>query len=1406
MKLKSFPFIIAAISATKNLCKLLLVLTAFSSLIQCSNNAQANTVSLGTPCINGLQIDINGGVDNGPTNLVWDWGDGQQAPGWFPQSHTYALAGQYTIKATAYYSGGAIASSSLTVQVGPGILSGNYSWTITAGQGGSISYQASVASGTVQTGESVTLQQAYAVGGNLTAIPSQGYSFAGWSASSDIWFNYGSANTPSVGAVVDGNSTITANFTNPFAPIVFTSAASAATANSATLNGSVNPNGFATAAIFQWGTTTAYGSSIPLSAISVGSDTSTHNVYSPTLTGLNPNTTYHFRLFASSSGGVSYGTDQAFTTAQIPLFDSNNLFVADSGSGNIYEFTTNGVRSTFASGLASPYGLAFNSAGDLFVSSWSGGGSVTEITPSGAQSVYASGFGYPIGLAFDSGGNLFVANAGGPNEPIGVVFDSSNDEFVSNLGNGTITEIAPDGTQSTFASGLGSPLALAFNSAGNLFVGEYGSGYIYEFTPSGVKSTFASGVYECQGLAFDSAGDLFADEYDLSQIIEITPSGAQSTFASGLAGPYGLAFPPSSPPTVNALVSGLIVTPSSALANGSSQITATVTLLDGNYHPLSGKQVIFSINQPNPNPLFQPKFSNGLVIPTTDASGHVTVNITSTYPGSGTLIAIDLSDSVIIQQQQPIQFTGTFVPPDTTLANSIQNLYTGTAFFLDGTFNSPIPSLPFSFLSNLSFEPIRYISTDEGNVGDSFEVAANNAQFAEKMDAVFGFVGGALSAGDEPIAKSVVLALGLAAENSAVDNINWIATNSDGLRMESQAVLNVNTANQTTLLGQESALSLVPQTSADMTSSYTNDLQLRLMADYILVNALFNEDTMLDNLNAAANTAALENDELEVAETAGGIILTIATGGAALPVLIVVNGGYALTTTTLNEQVDNQSFTDNQKAYLYAFSAMQSCADYSLQIYSNSVSAFSQIEQGVAPSPVTGAIVGLQPAIQCTLGSIPSNPQSNFQPHAPSGGGTETTTYQSITIPSYASSSLTVSNAGSAQATFEAFAFYNSEANGFNANTSISLVDVTAMNIGGQQSGLLLINYVGIDDAGNSFGARPAEGSTVSIYVLGINDTGTFYVATTNFVWSAEAGSPCSLGGAISTPGAKVKPLDDPTPTTNNTYIIDNPIRTYIAQQPATQTYKANLWTENPFFGPLLAIVTQPIPAGVTVLSTDGTLQDSSIIWTNVIAASNAVESTFTFSLTTVPGAPTNLPAASVVFIDTNTFDSLTLESSTPYFTGLFPVQVSSSIPAGVLGVDSTMLVAVTNLTGASQSGSLTVTLTDSSGNPVTNFLESFSLDGSGSTNLSFTWPGSLPVGSYSLTGSLSVNGGAGQVLAGNYVVPAPPIVLAPASATALTGNGFNMALQGTAGNYLIEASSDICTHQLAAGFILFHH
>src|SRR5581483_51539 len=55
-----------------------------------------------------------------------------------------------------------------------------------------------------------------------------------------------------------------------FAPVVTTSSATNVTAISGTLNGSVNPNGYGATAHFEWGATTAYGSTTPDQAVGAG--------------------------------------------------------------------------------------------------------------------------------------------------------------------------------------------------------------------------------------------------------------------------------------------------------------------------------------------------------------------------------------------------------------------------------------------------------------------------------------------------------------------------------------------------------------------------------------------------------------------------------------------------------------------------------------------------------------------------------------------------------------------------------------------------------------------------------------------------------------------------------------------------------------------------------------------------------------------------------------------------------------------------------------------------------------------------------------------------------------------------------------------------------------------------------
>lgn len=104
-------------------------------------------------------------------------------------------------------------------------------------------------------------------------------------------------------------------FTTATAPVAVTGSAAGVTVSSATLNGTVDPNGRATSWHFEYGTSTRYGTRTP--ARSVGAGTTATGV-SAAVSSLRPGRTYHYRLVATSDAGTSRGANRTFSTAGAP--------------------------------------------------------------------------------------------------------------------------------------------------------------------------------------------------------------------------------------------------------------------------------------------------------------------------------------------------------------------------------------------------------------------------------------------------------------------------------------------------------------------------------------------------------------------------------------------------------------------------------------------------------------------------------------------------------------------------------------------------------------------------------------------------------------------------------------------------------------------------------------------------------------------------------------------------------------------------------------------------------------------------------------------------------------------------------------------------------------------------------
>jgi hypothetical protein len=99
-------------------------------------------------------------------------------------------------------------------------------------------------------------------------------------------------------------------------PAATTGAAANVAQTTATLTGTVNPHGAATTYLFQIGTTSVYG--VNTATTAAGAGTAGRHVTAP-VGGLAPFTTYHYRLVARNSKGLTKGRDRTFKTLRQPL-------------------------------------------------------------------------------------------------------------------------------------------------------------------------------------------------------------------------------------------------------------------------------------------------------------------------------------------------------------------------------------------------------------------------------------------------------------------------------------------------------------------------------------------------------------------------------------------------------------------------------------------------------------------------------------------------------------------------------------------------------------------------------------------------------------------------------------------------------------------------------------------------------------------------------------------------------------------------------------------------------------------------------------------------------------------------------------------------------------------------------
>jgi DNA-binding beta-propeller fold protein YncE len=334
-------------------------------------------------------------------------------------------------------------------------------------------------------------------------------------------------------------------------PFAETLAASGIEGRTAVANGKVDPNGVSTSYRFEYGPTTAYGSST--TSWSAGSGFDTISV-GQSIAGLVPERTYHYRIVATSSAGTCYGEDRVFNTPQAsPLVTAQAPTSRTSSSATLqgtiepggpfttYQFewgattaygTKTSVSNSSGSGTTYPIsagisGLAPEASFHFRVAASNSVGAVVSEdrvftalanTPSFLSSFGSAGsgsgqFNRPMGAAVDSGGNVYVVDR----ENNRVSKFNAKGEFLSQFGSS--------------GSGNGQfkePRSIAVSPNGHLWVTDAGNARVEEFTAAGeyIQQLGGGKLSTPYGIAVDGEGRVWVS--DVNKIVEFKESSPGS--------------------------------------------------------------------------------------------------------------------------------------------------------------------------------------------------------------------------------------------------------------------------------------------------------------------------------------------------------------------------------------------------------------------------------------------------------------------------------------------------------------------------------------------------------------------------------------------------------------------------------------------------------------------------------------------------------------------------------------------------------------------------------------------------------------------------------------------------------------------------------------------------------------
>ena len=240
-----------------------------------------------------------------------------------------------------------------------------------------------------------------------------------------------------------------------------------------------------------------------------------------------------------AAGNVDPGVSTAFSTgltspASVVADPAGDVFVADSGAGNVYEIAFGSSTLTpVGSGLTSPAALAFDVNGNLFVAD-DGVPDVVEIPNTGTTGAFAAGTQSTVVSSTTLFGGTALASA------TGLAVGPNGTLYISDTANKRVVYWNPIIGQSgvtlaTAANGIKAPAGLAVDSSSNLYVADSTLDQVLIFSAAGTISTITPpNVTEAVGVAVDASGSVLVADAGTGNIVRIPDLSGTLTTGSAI--------------------------------------------------------------------------------------------------------------------------------------------------------------------------------------------------------------------------------------------------------------------------------------------------------------------------------------------------------------------------------------------------------------------------------------------------------------------------------------------------------------------------------------------------------------------------------------------------------------------------------------------------------------------------------------------------------------------------------------------------------------------------------------------------------------------------------------------------------------------------------------------------------